>query len=84
MEFAYVIYSPLLKAYKCLGGKFVINFEIYCTSVHSGGILCSRKTAKIMECQDNLRETLSFFHIGRLPLTFSLLLLFLSLLLFFF
>lgn len=30
MEFAYVIYSPLLKTYKCLGGKFVINFEIYC------------------------------------------------------
>lgn len=56
MEFAYVIYSPLLKAYKCLGGKFVINFEIYCASVHSGGILCSRKTAKIMECQDNLRR----------------------------
>lgn len=46
MEFAYVIYSPLLKTYKCLGEKFVINFEIYCASVHSGGILCSHKKSK--------------------------------------
>lgn len=72
MEFAYVIYSPLLKTYNCLWGKFVINFEIYCVSVHSGGILYSDKKAKIMECQDNLRGN-SFLSHWQIPLNLLLL-----------